>query len=177
MSPPEVPTAGIQEGMEGPEIQLREDRKASRRKPHLLYGRVKERGWEPVGALAGPRSKDSRITRTAESGQLPVREWPPRSHVPWLEGVQEPARPPWRLTWARPALRGLRSTPACCQKLLPHWGRAKETSRGCTRCSYPHPTGAGWAPEGVWLAPGRSRSEVVKPPGPGAVPSALSGPS
>lgn len=157
VSPPEVPTAGIQEGMEGPEIQLEEDRKACRRKPHLLHGRVEERGREPVGALAsppgrgrpGPQRNEWRIPRTAESRQRPGRERPPHSHVPWLEGVQEPVHPPWRLTWACPALRGPRSTPACCRKLLPHWGRDKETSRRCTRCSYPHPTGAGWGPRGM----------------------------
>lgn len=155
VSPPEVPTAGIQEGMEGPEIQLGEDRKASRRKPHLLHGRVEERGREPVGALASPpgrgrplekglvHSKNSRVPAASRQGAAstftrPLAGGCPGASAPSLAahlGVPSPQGPSFHT--------GL------LPETAPSLGPSQGDFRRCTRCSYPHRTGAGWGPRGM----------------------------
>ena len=143
---------------------------------------VEERARAPGGGASQP-SRPKRVgrarTRAFQERQSRGRQ-PPHAQVRgWTV-----SRSQCTLLSGSPGTPGTHSTRACCQKLLPHQGRAKETPgaeaagpAGAASTSLsPAPAGARWTPRGVCLAPGRRRSKAVKPPRPrseGSAPSRL----
>ena len=141
---------------------------------------VEERARAPGrGASQPSRQRHVRRARIcAFQERLSRHGRPPHAQVPGLTV----SRNQCALLGGSPGTPGTHSTLACCQKLLPHQGRTKETPgaeaagrAGAASASLsPAPAGVHWAPRGVCLAPGRRRSKAVKPPGPlseGSAPS------